>query len=313
MSKICSKCDIRKPLSEFTPRKDSKDGYKGYCRECANKRDAGKQSTPAAKAYKAAHYKANKSKYKERAKINREKDPVAHAAKKKIYREENAEKVAAGKKRCIEKNPEKYQMKKKEDYQNNKEQIKARSKERYNGPKRDEIIAKQKAYAEAHPEQTKAIKKAFSERQKTLANKALKGQLEEVNAKLFILGADEIPDKITGGLVYIAYNSGRPDLNKVGFSSAERGLLRFQELNDPKSRKTHMHYGELDGCSDDWTPHIVLIIQGHDKPHHVEQMLHFALAEYNILGKSGERELFKCSLLHIENVIQNELGHLLQQ
>lgn len=34
MKKICSKCKIEKPLSQFEKRKDSKDGYRQYCRDC---------------------------------------------------------------------------------------------------------------------------------------------------------------------------------------------------------------------------------------------------------------------------------------
>lgn len=32
--KTCSKCGAEKPLSEFYKRKDSKDGYRGDCRQC---------------------------------------------------------------------------------------------------------------------------------------------------------------------------------------------------------------------------------------------------------------------------------------
>ena len=35
-SKICSICGLEKPLSEFSKRKDSKDGYRGQCRMCLN-------------------------------------------------------------------------------------------------------------------------------------------------------------------------------------------------------------------------------------------------------------------------------------
>jgi len=33
-TKICSKCNLDKKLSEFSFRKDSKDGYRGYCKVC---------------------------------------------------------------------------------------------------------------------------------------------------------------------------------------------------------------------------------------------------------------------------------------
>lgn len=34
--KICSKCGLEKPLKEFERRRDSKDGYRQYCRNCKN-------------------------------------------------------------------------------------------------------------------------------------------------------------------------------------------------------------------------------------------------------------------------------------
>ena len=33
--KKCSKCDVVKPLDEFRPRKDNKDGRRNNCKECA--------------------------------------------------------------------------------------------------------------------------------------------------------------------------------------------------------------------------------------------------------------------------------------
>lgn len=38
VSKICSKCNEDKPLERFTKRKISKDGYRGICKDCNNKR-----------------------------------------------------------------------------------------------------------------------------------------------------------------------------------------------------------------------------------------------------------------------------------
>jgi len=35
--KTCSKCKVPKPLSEFTKRKSSKDGYYCYCKACCKK------------------------------------------------------------------------------------------------------------------------------------------------------------------------------------------------------------------------------------------------------------------------------------
>jgi len=34
MSKVCTKCEVEKPLDSFNKRKDSKDGLQYFCKEC---------------------------------------------------------------------------------------------------------------------------------------------------------------------------------------------------------------------------------------------------------------------------------------
>lgn len=45
MSKICSKCDIEKPLDEFRYRKDSKDGHRANCKTCQDQNNSKYLST----------------------------------------------------------------------------------------------------------------------------------------------------------------------------------------------------------------------------------------------------------------------------
>lgn len=58
-TKICSKCKIEKPVSEFHKDKNSSDGYTYACKDCRNAK------------YKEYYY-ANPEKIKEKVRINRE-------------------------------------------------------------------------------------------------------------------------------------------------------------------------------------------------------------------------------------------------
>jgi hypothetical protein len=56
--KVCSKCKTEKSLLEFNKQNDKPSGYQSHCRECSNKRSA-------------AHYKNNKSSYRDSLKKSR--------------------------------------------------------------------------------------------------------------------------------------------------------------------------------------------------------------------------------------------------
>ena len=85
--KTCSKCKERKPHSEFSKRRDSKDGFQSHCKKCQSR---------CAKQY----YKENAEKFKQYRKENAEKTREYHkqyykenAEKLKQYYKENAEKI----------------------------------------------------------------------------------------------------------------------------------------------------------------------------------------------------------------------------
>lgn len=54
-SKICSKCELRKPRKEFNKKSRSSDGLQAICRECQ-------------RAYKKEHYENNKDDYLKKSK-----------------------------------------------------------------------------------------------------------------------------------------------------------------------------------------------------------------------------------------------------
>ena len=107
--KVCSKCKIEKPLSEFHNSKSAKDGKKGACKVCRTREaiDYQNKNKEKRKEYKKEYYQKNKEYVK--AKVNQyriDNNEIIKKRKKK-YREENSEKIKLGKKKYREQNPEK--------------------------------------------------------------------------------------------------------------------------------------------------------------------------------------------------------------
>ena len=64
MTKICNKCNTKKELKEFTIKKDTNDGYRGFCKDC-QKNDA------------KVYYQKNKELMREKSKNNyRRRNPI---------------------------------------------------------------------------------------------------------------------------------------------------------------------------------------------------------------------------------------------
>ena len=66
--KVCNTCKIEKPLSEFEPRHDSKDGRRGECRDCHNEKKRIRYSKNPEKynAVNRAHYAKHPEKSRNR-------------------------------------------------------------------------------------------------------------------------------------------------------------------------------------------------------------------------------------------------------
>lgn len=106
--KICKKCDLAKPFSEYYKHPKTADGYDGKCKDCA------KSMIKSAREKNAEHYKAF-----DRARANRpdrvaaraaysktDAGKEAHARASKKYTEKHPDRVAAAHRAYIEEHPE---------------------------------------------------------------------------------------------------------------------------------------------------------------------------------------------------------------
>ena len=93
--KKCTKCGIEKPLSEFYKRKDTKDGHRADCKECAKARVKKFSENPENKKKKAEY----DARYRQE---NKEKKAEYYAR----YRQEKKEKLAEKAARYYQKNKE---------------------------------------------------------------------------------------------------------------------------------------------------------------------------------------------------------------
>lgn len=116
-TKVCNKCKIEKPISDFSKKNKLKDGtqrYQSICKECFNKNDAVRRSTDEYKKYKKeygyTYYIENKEKISNNKKEYHIKNKEKILKKKKEYRDkpENKEKAKSYIKEYKVKNREKY-------------------------------------------------------------------------------------------------------------------------------------------------------------------------------------------------------------
>lgn len=122
-TKVCNKCKIEKPISDFSKKNKLKDGtqrYQSICKECFNKNDAVRRSTDEYKKYKKEY---------------------GHT-----YHIENNEKISNNKKEYHIKNKEKILKKKKEYRNENKDKIKE-----YFNKNKDKIRNAQRTYRKKYP------------------------------------------------------------------------------------------------------------------------------------------------------------------
>ena len=92
-SKVCFKCGVLKPLTEFYKHKAMADGHVNKCKEC-NKKDV-KQN------------RKDKSEYYKEYDKNRDQTPERKALKEAYAKGKGKDKASEAKKRYIEKNPKK--------------------------------------------------------------------------------------------------------------------------------------------------------------------------------------------------------------
>jgi len=115
--KVCSKCSLVFPISFFTRRKDSPDGYRNDCKKCRSKQHLQWSSKNREKINK--RQRENYPKYKDKI-LKRQKE---------YYSQNRERKLAIGRKSYI-KNITKRKASNKRNYQNNKKEYYARSAQR---------------------------------------------------------------------------------------------------------------------------------------------------------------------------------------
>lgn len=125
-NKVCTMCDLKKPLDYFYGNRRNKDGKDNHCKSCAYQR---KQK-----------YRVPKEVLEKRKSINR----LKLLEKRKKYYKENKEKCLAAKNLCYENNREKYYARQKQYAKENSQQRAAyRAKRRSIESKSTLMLAKQ--------------------------------------------------------------------------------------------------------------------------------------------------------------------------
>lgn len=129
--KTCSKCKIRKKITEFYKRKDSKDGYRNECKVCKNlsSKEYSINNIEKVKKIKRKYYENNKDIVIERTKIWQDENKEKYKKISNKYREKDSTKKRL--KNYYEENKEYIKIKNKEYKVNNKETINENHRRRY--------------------------------------------------------------------------------------------------------------------------------------------------------------------------------------
>ena len=132
--KICTKCNIEKPLTEFCKDKKTKDGLRSQCKSCEReyKKEYRKQNKERIKESDRKYREKNKERLKEKAKNYREQNKELIKERGKKYRERNKERIKERRERNKERKREsdrKYREKNKEYFKEYREKYKERRNE----------------------------------------------------------------------------------------------------------------------------------------------------------------------------------------
>lgn len=111
-TKVCTKCNLRKPLEEFGKRKSAKDGHMAECKKCKCKSNG-------------LYYINNTEKIKEIISLYRKNNPEKVAARKRLYCKNNPEKEAERSRLYIKRHPDQRATTVSKYNRNNPEKIKA--------------------------------------------------------------------------------------------------------------------------------------------------------------------------------------------
>lgn len=130
-TKVCSKCNIEKEISEFYKRKESKDGFSSYCRGCKKiSAEQYKEKNPdKVKQSKRNEYLRNLEKYRNRNKKYRDENQDYTKNYQKTYYDENKKQLLEQQKKYYESNKDIILKKSQEYVKNNSEKTKKYQKE----------------------------------------------------------------------------------------------------------------------------------------------------------------------------------------
>lgn len=171
MKKICSKCHVEKPLTEFHNQKDGKFGKRPDCMICnrlikKRYRDANKEKIA---AQKKAYREANPEKVKALAKASYQRNKTNISLCNKLYKQKNKEACKERDKKYYEANKEKIMAQSKLYYESNKDEINAKGRAYYQRTKEVQAI-KNKIYRRKNQDIIKARKKEYSIKNKDKLN-----------------------------------------------------------------------------------------------------------------------------------------------
>lgn len=123
--KVCSKCKVEKPVTDFSRRASSRDGLSLECKKCTSARNSEYRlkNKEAIKASMKSYYIENKKSLSEKAKEYRSKNREKIIASAKAYQEKNSQKILAKKKQSYEENKLLVNAKSRKYYLENKEKI----------------------------------------------------------------------------------------------------------------------------------------------------------------------------------------------
>jgi hypothetical protein len=168
--KECTKCKVKKELSDFSKRKDSKDGFRNECRVCLKKylKNYQKENRQLLISKKREYYQLNKEDIKKETRRYRVNNKEKISEQNRKYYKNNKESIAVIHNKYYTKNKEELVKKNKDWIENHKEE-RAKYLKKYRKNNKEKIVNKKKYYYEQNKEKIKKYK--YDNKEKTNAHR----------------------------------------------------------------------------------------------------------------------------------------------
>jgi hypothetical protein len=160
LSKICTKCKIEKPVSEFSKNKSLKSGLQSQCKVCNSESNH-------------EYRRTNQKKESERNRKYREANKDIIKERNRKHRESNLKEVRALERKYYANNTDKVKKARQEYYKINKEQIGKRQR-KYDVENREKVRARQRKYQKEHAVAIKKTKREYNKNNKERVSKLKK-------------------------------------------------------------------------------------------------------------------------------------------